>query len=526
MKNRQGVALLLGILALGPVLAMTSCGPTVDLTFLDNGGNTGGTGVGPVTGFGSVIVNGVRYDDTGIDNTSFFDDHGRNKSGLMAGMMVKITATGINDASGTGTATKIEVLRHVDGPLDDNGVVLATNRFRVMGQSVVADTTTVFDNVVAGGLIDLAAIDNLAKGGGRPELEVHGVGDNTGTIHATFVHLWDNDIVAGRDVQVKGIVTNDNVVGKTFTLGTSVVSYAVRPAGLGNGVFVEAKGTFRTTDNTVLATTVTVEDTAAGQGAGDLVKAEGYVKRIVTAGAQFELVGADGLQLINWSTGTAAFKDGTAADLAAGARIEVEGKRNLDKTVAAKEISFRKPSNIRLVTVVAAKTPPAGTQSGSLTLFGKTVFVNALTQYKDSSSVNLKAFDFDDIVASPLTGDTLEVSAYMDNSTGATRIIASRIERIDAIAVDRHILQGNVEAKSGGATMTILGITLQTFPGTTEFLQADGTTFPGNTPNDRQANFFAAVVEGRTVVKARGTAGSPSLLMTANEVRIQPTIDN
>jgi hypothetical protein len=230
--------------------------------------------------------------------------------------------------------------------------------------------------------------------------------------------------------------------------------------------------------------------------------------------------------MINWSTATTAFKDGTVADLMAGARIEVEGKRNLDKTVAAKEISFRKPSNIRLETVVTAKTPPAGTQSGSLTLFGKTVFVNALTQYKDGSSVNLKTFDFDDIVASPLAGDTLKVSAYMDNSTGATRIIASRIERIDAIAVDRHILQGIVEAESGGATMTILGITLQTFPGTTEFLQADGTPFPGATPNDRQANFFAAVVEGRTVVKARGTAGSPSLLMTANEVRIQPTIDN
>jgi hypothetical protein len=517
MKNRKGVAVLLGVLALGPILAMTSCGPTVDLT----GGNTGGTGVGPVTGFGSVIVNGVRYDDTGIDDTSFFDDHGRNKSGLMAGMMVKITATGVNDASGTGTATKIEVLRHVDGPLDDNGVVLATNRFRVMGQSVVADTTTVFDNVV-----DLEAVDNLAKAGNRPELEIHGIADSTGTIHATFIHMWDNNIAAGRGVQVKGTVANDNVVGKTFTLGTSAVSYAVRPAGLGNGVFVEVKGTFRTTDNTVLATTVAVEDPAAGQGAGDLVKAEGYANRIVTAGAQFELVGADGSQKVNWSTATTAFKDGTVADLVAGARIEVEGKRNLDKTVAAKEISFRKPSNIRLETVVTAKTPPAGTQSGSLTLFGKTVFVNALTQYKDSSSVNLKTFNFNDIVASPLTGDTLEVSAYIDNGTGATRIIASRVERIDAIAVDRHILQGKVEAKSGAAFLTILGITLQTFPGTTEFLQADGTPFPGATPNDRQANFFAEVIEGQTVVKARGTAGSPSLLMTANEVQIQPTIDN
>ena len=517
-KSRLGAALLLGVLALGPLLALTSCGSSVDLTGLGNGGNFDGTGVGPVTGFGSVIVNGVRYDDAGIDDTSFFDGHGRNKSGLMAGMMVKITATGVNDVSGTGTATKIEVLRHVDGPLDDNGVNLATNRFRVMGQSVVSDTTTVFDNVVAGTLIDLAAIDNLAKGGGRPELEVHGVGDNTGTIHATFVHLWDNDIVAGRDVQVKGIVADDNVVGKTFTLGTSSVSYIDRPEGLGNGVFIEAKGTFRTTDNTVSATTVTVEDPAAGQEAGDLVKAEGYVRRIVTAGAQFELAGADGLQLIHWSTGSVAFRDGAAANLLVGARVDVEGKRNLDKTVAAKEISFRNPSNIRMDTTVPVPASPPN----SLRLFGKTVIVNSLTQFKDSRD-GLSTFGLANILA----GDTLKVSAFLDNSTVSDRIVASRVERIAAFPTsDRHVLQGKVEAKSGGAFVTILGITCQTFPGTTEFLQSDGTPFPGATSNDRQANFFAAVIEGQTVVKARGTAGSPSLLMTANEVKIEPTIDN
>jgi hypothetical protein len=526
MKNRQGVAVLLGILALGSILAMTSCGSSVDLTGLNGNGNTDGTGIGPVSGFGSVIVNGVKYDDAGIDNTTFFDGHGRTKAELAAGMMVKVTATGVNDVSGTGTATKIAVLRHVDGPLDDNGVTLATNRMKVMGQTVVMDTTTVFDNVVVGSLIDLSAIDNLAKAGMRPELEIHGIADDTGTIHATFIRKWFDNVVTGRDVQVKGTVANDNVTGKAFTLGAVTVSFAVRPAGLGNGVFVEVKGTFRTTDNTVLATTVTVADPASGQVAGDLVKAEGYVNRIVVPGAQFELVGADGLQLINWSTGTVAFKDGAAGEIFAGARVEVEGKRNLDKTVAAKEISFRKPGNIRLETAATAKTLPVGTQPGSLTLFGKTVFVNALTQYKDSRSVNLKTFHFNDIVASPSTGDTLRVSAYTDNSAGAARIIASRIERIDAIATDRHILQGVVEAKSGGALLTILGITSQTFPSTTEFLQADGTPFPGATVNVRQANFFAAVIEGQTVVKARGTAGSSSVLMTANEVRIQPRIDN
>lgn len=520
MKNRRGVAVLPGILALGSLLTMISCGPWVDLTVLGNGGDTGGTGIGPVAGFGSVIVNGMRYDDSAIDSTTFFDDHGRTKADLVAGMMVKVTAAGVNDAAGSGTAKKIEVLRHVDGPLDDNGVTLATNRMKVMGQAVVMDGTTVFDNVVAGSLIDLAAIDNLAKAGKRPELEVHGISDNTGTIHATFVHMWDNTMAAGRGVQVKGTVANDNVDGKTFTLGTSTVSYAIsRPAGLGNGVFVAVKGTFRTADNTVLATTVIVEDPASGQVTGDLVKAEGYVGRIVTAGAQFELIGADGLQLIHWSAGTAAFKDGAVADLLVGARVEVEGKRNLDKTVAAREISFRKPSNLRMDTTV---TVPASPPS-SLLLFGKSVLVNSLTQYKDSAGATpLRTFGLESIVA----GNTLRVSAFLDNSTGATRVIASRIERIDPLATDRKILQGVVESKSGGANLTILGITVQTSPGLTEFLQADGTLFPGGTANVRQVNFFEAIVEGRTVVKARGTAGSPSVVMTANEVQIQPTIDH
>jgi hypothetical protein len=522
MKNRPGAAVLLGILALGSILAMTSCWPTVDLTGLGNGGNRYGTGLGPVAGFGSVIVNGVEYDDTGIDNTgidntNFFDDHGRTKADLVPGMMIKVTATGVSDTSGTGTATKIEVLRHVDGPLDDNGVTLATNRMMVIGQTVVVDTTTVFDNVVVGSLVDLAAIDNLAKAGNRPELEIHGIADNTGTIHATFVHKWFDNVVAGRVVQVKGTVANHNIVRKTFTLGSSTVSYTARPAGLDNGIFAEVKGTYRTTDNTLLATTITVEDPTADQGVGDLVKVEGYVNRIIVLGTQFELLGADGLQKVNWPVGTE-FRDGSTADLRAGARVEVEGKRNLDGTLAANAISFRKPSTIRMDTTVTVPTYPPD----SLVLFGKTVFVNSLTQYKDSRD-GLRTFGLATIV----TGDTLRVSAFLDNSTVPDRIVASRVERIAAFSTnDRNILQGTVEAKSLGAFLTILGITVETSHGSTEFLQADGTLFPGVTSSYRQVNFFAAVVEGQTVVRATGTAGSSNVLMSANEVRIWPAVDN
>ena len=225
MKNRQGVVVLLGILALGPILAMTSCGPSVDLTGLGNGGNTDGTGIGPVAGFGSVIVDGVGYDDSGIDNTNFFDDHGRTKAELEAGMMVAITGT-INGADGT--ADNITVLRHVDGPMDDNGVDLSTNRLKVMGQDVVVDTSTVFDNGVTN-LADLRTLQGANVN--HPELEVHGSADNNGVIHATFIHKWADDRAAGRDVQVRGTVAGPPTA-TTFVIGRKTVDYRGAPGGL------------------------------------------------------------------------------------------------------------------------------------------------------------------------------------------------------------------------------------------------------------------------------------------------------
>src|SRR5512143_976560 len=199
------------------------------------GGGVGGTGVGPVTGFGSVIVNGVKYVDSGIDNTNFFDDHGRTKADLKTGMMVGIFGpfSGAN-----GTADNITVLRHVDGPMDDNGVDLATNRLKVMGQDVVVDTSTVFDNGVTN-LADLQALQGANLD--HPELEVHGSADNNGVIHATFINKWADDNVPDRSVQVRGTVAGLDTVAKLFSIGRKTVDYntlGTIPPGMVNGSFV------------------------------------------------------------------------------------------------------------------------------------------------------------------------------------------------------------------------------------------------------------------------------------------------
>jgi hypothetical protein len=512
MIFRRQKGLLFLALALLLPLALTSCGGGIGSTA---GGGTGGTGVGPVTGFGSVIVNGVRYDDTGIDNTNFFDDRGRTTSDLMTGMVVAVFGT-INGPNGR--ADNIAVLRHVDGPMDDNGVDLATNRMKIMGQDVLVDPATAFDNVT--GLSALRTLQGANEN--HPELEVHGSADNNGVIRATFIRKWADDHVVGDDVQVRGTVAGPPTA-TTFVIGRKTVDYSGAPGGLPAGViagsFVEVKGTLRALDNVLVATSVKLEDATGGQPSGSRAEVEGYVNRVLVPGASFELIGPNGIQSVTWTTGTTAFTGGTGADLRAGIKVEVEGTRKVGGALAATKIEIRKASNVRMESVATAVTPV------TLTVFGLTVKVNALTQYKDSRD-DLPTFGQGDIAVL----DTLEISAFVDNTTDPASIVATRVERIAAIASDRHILQGPVNfIDPGGQSLTILGIpgiqgipgiSVNTFaPPVTRFLRADETEFA------TQADFFAAISVG-DIVKARGNQASPTNAMNANEVQIEPTIDN
>jgi len=494
--------LIFTVLALLLPVVSISCGGGLGTVA---GGGTGGTGVGPVTGFGSVIVNGVKYDDSGIDGTNFFDDHGRTKSQLMTGMMVVIYGT-INGTNGR--ADNIAILRHVDGPMDDNGADLPTSGLKVMGQDIVVDASTVFDNGVTS-LADLRALQGANVN--HPELEVHGAADNNGVIHATYILKWADNRVTGRGVQVRGTVVGLNTGARTFSVGRKSVDYNALgsiPAGVVSGSFVEVKGSLGVSDNVLLATSVQLEDATGGQPSGSRAEVEGYVNRVLTANASFELIAPNGVQTVTWTTGTTAFTGGSGADIGAGVKVEVEGTRKAGGVLAATKIAIRRASNVLLESTVTSVT------ASSLTVFGKTVKVNALTQYKDSRD-NLKTFGQSNIAV----GDTVQISAYLDNTTSPAAIVATRVERIDAIAPDRHILQGPLDSAIS-PNLTILGITVVTLPppGTT-FLRADESEFA------TQDAFFAAVGTGG-IVKARGNQATPIQIMNANEVQIEPTIDN
>lgn len=106
---------------------------------------TGGTGIfasGPISGFGSVIINGVRFDDQEAGVTIEGQDSARNS--LRLGMVVKLE--GQRDlGGGLGIANRIDVWAIAQGPITS----VAGSQFSVAGMSIQIDGGTVFDGVTS-----------------------------------------------------------------------------------------------------------------------------------------------------------------------------------------------------------------------------------------------------------------------------------------------------------------------------------------------------------------------------------------
>jgi hypothetical protein len=144
-------------------LAVAGCGGGGEIA----GVGTGGTGQiayasGTVSGFGSVIVNGVKFEDR---DAQVSDDAGspRALAALAIGMLVEIEGR-IADDGATGTADRIRIASELCGGIDS--IDAAAGRFTVMGTTVQTGAATVFP--------DVRGLAGLALG---TTVEVHGFVD-------------------------------------------------------------------------------------------------------------------------------------------------------------------------------------------------------------------------------------------------------------------------------------------------------------------------------------------------------------
>ena len=192
-------------LAVAASLVQLGCG--------GGGVGTGGTGSfasGPISGFGSVIVNGITFDNTGAV-VEDGDGVRRQNADLRLGMRVEVESEAIS--GGQAKANRIRYDAALLGRVDAVDSVAST--MTVLGQTVSVSTATVFDDAIVGRLGGLAA---------GQEVEVHGDFDAATTRYkATRV---ERRTTAPASYRVRGVVAQVDPVARTLRIGPTTFSYA------------------------------------------------------------------------------------------------------------------------------------------------------------------------------------------------------------------------------------------------------------------------------------------------------------
>lgn len=229
-------AALVTLLASAGLVVLPSCGGGGGggLAAVGSGG-TGSFTTGRISGFGSVIVNGVRFEDNAarvVDE----DDEGKVLSAqdLRLGMVVRVRGSAITRgatttlATATATASAITLESQIKGPVDSK---TAPDTLVVFGQTVKVDAATVFEGLTFAGV----AVGDV--------LEVHGFADGTGVVTASRIEREG----ATGEFKVRGVISNLDVTARTFRIGTATFNYSGTPAdrlpssALADGLFVRVR---------------------------------------------------------------------------------------------------------------------------------------------------------------------------------------------------------------------------------------------------------------------------------------------
>lgn len=353
---------------------------------------------GTIAGFGSIIVNGVRYDTANA--TIDADGNPGIQADLKVGQVVIVHGT-LDDGGQTGVADTVAFDDLVEGPVSAIDSVAGT--ITVLGQLVIIDADTSFDDSISPASIDGLAIDDI--------VEVSGFFLADGSISATRIE----DKPAGSDFEVTGPVSN--LTATTFQLNNLVVDYSAAqlddfPGGSPQeGQLVEARGNSIGGAGELIATRVEFKGNDLGADDGDRVEVEGFITRFVSA-TDFDV---EGIPVT--TTGTTTYENGTSADLAINRKVEVEGVIDANGLITATKIEIKLSNFIRIEGMVETLA------AASVTLFGIEINVNNLTRYEDKSSADLETFGLADINV----GDYLETRGYED----ASGVVATRLERED-----------------------------------------------------------------------------------------------
>ena len=226
--RHAGVALLVGT---SMAALLVACGGGGGDTPAVGGGATAQSfSSGPISGLGSIIVNGVRFDDSAA-RVEDEDGAAHAARELKLGMMVEVQAGSIDDNAAKASASLIRFGSEMVGPVASIDATAQT--LRVLDQTIEVKTTTVFEDGLAG-------FSAIAQG---QVLEIHAQFDAaTGRYVATRIERE----AAVTVFRLRGVVSALDMTAKTFKIGDATINFAGvaaadLPAAFANGQRVRVR---------------------------------------------------------------------------------------------------------------------------------------------------------------------------------------------------------------------------------------------------------------------------------------------
>lgn len=286
---------------------------------------------GTVTGFGSVIVDGVRIDDHAVVAGTEVEDGSVVPRELKVGQHVDI------QHDGNLVATQIRVGAEVEGAVDKVDPV--TNTLTVVGQTVLINTdaalgpVTVFESPYTT-IADIKAGDMV---------EVHGLikTDSAGKTLVQATRIEKKTVDAYE--RVTGIISDLSTSTSTFKLGNLVVSYVdakLLPAGasLANGqeVRVSIPAGSATDGTAVKAKVIKIRD-RKNEAQGKPVELGGPVSALDATTSTFSING----RKVDASSAVFLQPGKTFADLKTNTYVVVKGTYTSDQLLKATSIVIR-----------------------------------------------------------------------------------------------------------------------------------------------------------------------------------------
>lgn len=456
---------------------------------------------GIITGFGSVFINGVKYevDETTVVSVEGEDETVGDDSGLAVGMRVYVSA---DDVDGVRTAGQIyydeDLKGFVENVLPDQlNPLIGT--FEVNGQVVTVDEQTLFDfdigdnDSIPG--IDIRDLDpSLLPVGQFMVVEVSGYPTETGIIATRIEREGDgrsddygHPSVDGDELEITGFVDSVDVASNTFAINSAI--FSVNSATLFDdglvfgpslvGQFIEVKADRGSTD-TMIARRVEIEgrfkddDGTNSDRDGDF-EIEGILHS-VDLSADPDVIVVNGV--------TFSVSDASSLVGLVGQRVEIYGYYDANGIVQLRTYGTESQNSIKIEDRISSIDLTAGIIT---TRLGVQIEPTGASRISDDDSRDGSNLTVPEFMARLSVNDLIEAKGTPNGTGGVTW---TRIERDNDD--DRECsLRGPVVAGTiSDPTFTILNVVIDTTGLSTNGFET------ANDSNLTRSQFFSQLLAG------------------------------